>query len=398
MMQTHQTKSKTGSAKRRWPWAVACLLALAGCGGGSDSGSVLDRSPTAVQLTAEAQASEVHTAAADDEAKEAAGPASASEPVDAALPSADQPTVKALAFASKTFDSRCSSLQTSLTGSNFGDSYRVQQALNYITALGGSHIYGKLDGDSIKDLITIDTTGVVCSWKGAEFTQQFLPDQPAEWRAVGSSYLTTFAKSCGVSCIDWYIASNSNVDFNGDGRMDLFFRNRTNSATSIWLMNNGVITTSLGTGVMSNDWGLSAFSDFNADRKTDIVWRNSKNGSVYIWLLNGATISSQGEVFRIPLEYKIAAVGDINRDGRADLFWVNPTSGVVGTWFMNGLTVAANPTNTLPNIGANSPWYVTRIETRTGTSNPTAVVHWRNNASGAPACWLFNGTTYAGGC
>ena len=67
-------------------------------------------------------------------------------------------------------------------------------------------------------------------------------------------------------------------DFDGDGKADILWRNRTTGQDFIWLMNGGTITGSGSLGYVSSDWTIEGVGDFNGDGKADILWRNTTHG------------------------------------------------------------------------------------------------------------------------
>jgi len=44
------------------------------------------------------------------------------------------------------------------------------------------------------------------------------------------------------------------------------------------------------------NWQIVGVRDFDGDGKADILWRNMSNGADYMWLMNGFSIASQGAV------------------------------------------------------------------------------------------------------
>jgi hypothetical protein len=143
---------------------------------------------------------------------------------------------------------------------------------------------------------------------------------------------------------------NSNVgDFNGDGRLDLYwgtvcsFANQINSC-SVGDTNH----LRVGLGTSSNTYLLEAqqdlpyvgwsdfmtyFADVNGDGKTDIIWNSTIQGNGpyahgnYVWtgLSNGDgtfDLKAQQVIWPPGQTYDYATLlGDVNGDGRTDLIW-----------------------------------------------------------------------------
>jgi len=74
-------------------------------------------------------------------------------------------------------------------------------------------------------------------------------------------------------------------DFNGDGRDDILWRNKS-GALSDWLgtANGGfVINDAAAYNQVSTDWHVVGTGDYNGDSRDDILWRND-NGVLTDWL------------------------------------------------------------------------------------------------------------------
>src|SRR2546427_13003924 len=64
--------------------------------------------------------------------------------------------------------------------------------------------------------------------------------------------------------------------------------------------------------------------DFDGDCKSDILWRNSATGKDYLWLMNGLTIVSQGSLNTVDDQaWQVQGIGDFDGDGKADILWRN---------------------------------------------------------------------------
>ena len=89
--------------------------------------------------------------------------------------------------------------------------------------------------------------------------------------------------------------------------------------------------------------------DFNGDGKSDILWRNTATGDNYIYLMNGLSIAGEGYTRTVPLGWTVAGVADFDGDGKADILWRNTATGDNYIYLMNGLTIAGEGyTRTVP--------------------------------------------------
>jgi hypothetical protein len=80
--------------------------------------------------------------------------------------------------------------------------------------------------------------------------------------------------------------------------------------------------------------------DFNGDGKIDIVWRDS-SGNTANWLMNGASVLTAGSLGNIATTWSLVQTGDYNGDGMSDLLW-RDSSGNAAMWFMSGVTVLSS--------------------------------------------------------
>src|SRR5205823_6084136 len=82
--------------------------------------------------------------------------------------------------------------------------------------------------------------------------------------------------------------------------------------------------------------------DFDGDCKSDILWRNSATGEDYLWLMNAQAIVSQGSLTTLgDPAWQIQGTGDFDGDGKADILWRNALTGENYIWLMNGLSIAS---------------------------------------------------------
>jgi chitodextrinase len=183
------------------------------------------------------------------------------------------------------------------------------------------------------------------------------------------------------------------MDFDGDCKSDVLWRNSATGQDYLWLMNGLTITTGGFLNTVSDPaWQIQGTGDFDGDGKADILWRNALTGENYIWLMNGLSIASQGSVnFVDPaLGWQVQGIGDFDGDGRADILWRNLSTGENYLYLMNGLTIAAQGSiNFLPD----QAWQVKGI----GDFNADgkADILWRNASTGENRIWLMNGWTIA---
>lgn len=168
-------------------------------------------------------------------------------------------------------------------------------------------------------------------------------------------------------------------DFNGDGRSDLVWRNGSDGRNSIWLSGNAATPQAVAA-VASQSWQVRAVGDFNGDGRSDLFWRNASDGRNSIWLsANHATPQSVATVGS--QAWQVTATGDFNGDGRADLFWRNRHDGRNSIW-RSGNASTPQPVATV----ADQAWQVQGVGDFDGDGRDD--LFWRNSRDGRNSIWL----------
>ena len=173
---------------------------------------------------------------------------------------------------------------------------------------------GDLNGDGNGDLLWRDSnTGTVAAWfmNGA---------------SVASS------ASFGAIASNWTIL--------GDANGTILWRD-TAGDIALWSVQNGQVTGSSGLGNVTSNFVVQAVGDFNGDGAIDILWRDTNSGALSIWFTNGTQVTSAAVVGALPSNWNVAQVGDYNGDGKSDILLLD-SAGDVAVWLMNGATVSSS--------------------------------------------------------
>jgi hypothetical protein len=182
-------------------------------------------------------------------------------------------------------------------------------------------------------------------------------------------------------------------DYNGDGKSDVLQRQKTTGQLRVWFMNGATVTTEAPIGTVTDLVSrVAGTGDYDGDGRSDIAWYHSGTGAVSIWLMNGAVVRSQTVVATLAdLTGRILATGDYDGDGKSDLLLRNGTTGSLQVWFMNGAQVASQGTvAAVPDAN----WQV--LGTGDYNGDGKADLLFRNRASGNIRLLLMNGASVIG--
>jgi serralysin len=265
---------------------------------------------------------------------------------------------------------------------------------NFTDWLGASN--GGFSSNAVNEL-----NGVSTSWQIAG-TGDFNGDGRVDvlWRnndgritdwlgAANGSFTDNAANALNGVSTDWHIAGIG--DFNGDGISDILWRN-TDGRVTDWLGNlNGGFTpnSSQFYDTVSTDWKIVGTGDFNGDGYTDIMWRNV-DGRITNWLgtANGSFTDNVANAYNgVSLDWHVAGIGDFNGDGRDDILWLN-SDGRVTDWLStaNG-GYQPNSANFYTSLGTN--WQVANVGDYNGDGR--ADILWRSS-DGRMTDWLGTGS------
>jgi uncharacterized delta-60 repeat protein len=193
-------------------------------------------------------------------------------------------------------------------------------------------------------------------------------------------------------------------DFNGDGRRDFIWRNRSQSDGRLvfWYMGGPTGTTFQSLAIVGTEpdqnQQIVSFADFNRDGKDDILWRNSVTGRSLVWFMNGQTkvgekaLNFNGSDLLLPgNDWNIKGTADFNRDGTVDILWRNKISGQNVVWNMAGSdgTTFSSLTEIGPAFTAG--WDIRAVNDFNRDGN--ADLFWRNSVTGDNVIWYLGGPT-----
>jgi hypothetical protein len=144
-----------------------------------------------------------------------------------------------------------------------------------------------------------------------------------------------------VADLNWKVVGVG--DFDGDGKVDILWRNISSGENYLYPMNGTTIKATEGflRTVAGNAWQVKGVGDFDGDGKADVVWRNATTGEDYLYPMDGTTIKpTEGYLRTVAnLSWQIVALGDYDGDGKSDLLWRNSSTGENYLYPMDGTTI-----------------------------------------------------------
>ena len=168
---------------------------------------------------------------------------------------------------------------------------------------------------------------------------------------VGETGTKTFSGTASFDGTNVTISGSSSIlrkgaaipDFNGDGRADILWRNKTTGQNVVWFMDGTTYSNYAELmQVTDTNWHIMGTGDFNGDGKTDILWRNKSTGQNVVWLMDGVNYGGYAWLLEVAdLSWEIVGTGDFNSDGKVDILWRNKSTGQNIVWLMDGTTYSS---------------------------------------------------------
>jgi hypothetical protein len=183
--------------------------------------------------------------------------------------------------------------------------------------------------------------------------------------------------------------TRARMDFDGDGRSDLPWRQQSTGENALWLMNGAAVQSNpLITPVPDPNWQIVGTGDFDGDGKADLAWRHGVTGDNAIWLMDGTDVKTGPLITAVPdLAWTLVGTGDFDADGKSDLLWRHAVTGDNAIWLMDGTDVKTGPLITaVPDLA----W--TLVGTGDFDGDGKSDLLWRHAVTGDNAIWLMDGT------
>ncbi|MHB2167999.1 FG-GAP-like repeat-containing protein [Alsobacter sp. R-9] len=224
-----------------------------------------------------------------------------------------------------------------------------------------------IGGDSVSDVLFRSTAGTVLAWS-------LVTDSAGRPQFSGGGVIA------GAS-VDWVVQGLG--DFDGDGRSDILWRNKTSGTALVWQLDGTALTGDSALGGASADWSVAGIGDFDGDGKSDVLWRHAPTGGVHEWQMDGTAIKGGGAVGGASADWSVKGTGDFNGDGRDDILWQH-TDGSVLEWLMDGTAIIGGGVV----AGASTGWSLQGIADFDGDGKDDLLWRYTN---GATLVWQLDG-------
>ena len=173
---------------------------------------------------------------------------------------------------------------------------------------------GDLNGDGKGDLL----------WRDAN------SGTVAVWFMNGAAVAST--ANFGAIPTSWSIVDDANGD--------ILWRD-TAGDIALWAVQTGQVASSSALGTVPSNFVIQGVGDFNGDGYIDILWRETNSGALSVWFTNGAQVTSAASIGTLSSNWIVAQIGDYNGDGDSDIL-LRDSVGDLALWLMNGATVSSS--------------------------------------------------------
>jgi hypothetical protein len=166
-------------------------------------------------------------------------------------------------------------------------------------------------------------------------------------------------------------------DFDGDGSVDIFWRNPATGQDALWRSGDSATQITVNN-VWDLNWVAVGAADFTGDGKSDVLWRNNLTGQNLLWK-SALNTTPQTVASVANQNWYVAGAGDFDGDGKADILWRNSLTGGNVAWrSANSATVIA--------MGSvrDSAWNIVGVGDFDGDHKDDIL--WRNTSTVRTSC------------
>lgn len=199
---------------------------------------------------------------------------------------------------------------------------------------------------------------------------------------------TTWTSLAPTGRVGLDLVAEATADFDADGKADILWRSKSTGAFFVMPMNGAVpkVNDSTPAGQMGFEWQIAGVGDFDADQKADVLWRSTATGRIMVMLMDGNKWRTIKDVGAVGLSLEVAGIGDFDGDGKSDIAWRNKSTGQFYVMRMNGASLKYGDNVLAGQMGLE--WKVVGIADF--DADGKADMAWRNTA-GAISVVYMNG-------
>jgi FG-GAP-like repeat len=189
--------------------------------------------------------------------------------------------------------------------------------------------------EAITNVSPLSTTKIDLLWRNSQSGSS----------GFGANYLWTMEDTVqtnstqllSVPDATWKVVGTADV--NQDGTSDILWRNSGSGINVWWYMDpqGKILQSALIQRVEDKNWSIVGVADQDGDGQVDVLWRNLATGQNLWWIMQGTDIKSSKSITSLaPNDWEIKGLGDVNQDGQVDIFWSNRANRQMVWWVMDG--------------------------------------------------------------
>lgn len=216
--------------------------------------------------------------------------------------------------------------------------------------------------------------------------------QPVAWHLAVSGILKSFTPmSASNPSTAWVMEAVADID--GDGVLDLIWRNTQTGRVVIWFLDpDGWLRSAQQVldANLSTAWRIAGAKDVDQDGVPDLIWYNVSTRHTAIWFLNNSgTRKSSAAILNSPLTpgWTVVGIGDIDKDGVPDIVWFNTSTRRSVVWFLNA-TGTWRETAWVTDTAVSRGWTPVGLADINQDGVPDMV--WHHSTTGRVVIWFLN--------
>jgi VCBS repeat-containing protein len=187
----------------------------------------------------------------------------------------------------------------------------------------------------------------------------------------------------GTVGANWTVEAVGNLD--GRDGDDIVFRDTATDAVGAWVMRGGGRPSDWrDLGTLSAEWEILGAGDFDRSGTDDLLLFNVGTRAVDVWSQDPDAPGARATVGTLPTGWTVAGIGDLDGDGTDDVLVYDAVARSLGAWQMNEGKIGGWYDYGTLNVG----WDVTEIGNFSGAGPED--IGFYNAATGADGAWVMS--------